>query len=81
MDKNSWIEEAVAKSEERGLRYLQDRVHEAIMAIDRELSIIKHAEFRQILVNTGYALRDLSLSIQCQESFNASASRTSSPVH
>ncbi len=46
---------------------LQQKVREAILAIDNELCFVKNMEYRQILVKTGYALRDLSLQIQRQE--------------
>ncbi len=46
---------------------LQEKVRQAILAIDNELCSVKNMEYRQILVKTGYALRDLSLQIQRQE--------------
>jgi len=52
---------------------LRERVQETILAIDRELSLARNAEYREALVRTAYRLRDLSLYMQLHESTRISA--------
>lgn len=75
-----WTEESVIKEEEIAFSCLHNRVREAILAIDTELSTARDVEYRQALVKTGYALRNLSLHIQRQESLKNSPHKTSPTV-
>ncbi len=77
MVRDSWTKEEVAKSERIDL---QDRISEAIIAIDTELITVKNTEYRKVLVNTGYALRDLILNIQRLESLEILTSKADSRV-
>jgi hypothetical protein len=49
-----------------------DKVREAILAIDNELSAAKNAEDRKVLVEAAYSLRDLELRKQAQEPLDPS---------
>jgi hypothetical protein len=47
---------------------LQDLLREATMAIDKKLPHVKNGEYRKVLIDTAYKLRDLSLRLQLEES-------------
>ena len=49
---------------------LRNRVRESILAIDNELSAVKNAEHRKVLVEAAYRLADLDLRTQVQKSLN-----------
>ena len=40
------------------------RIHAAVMALDSELAVVADREYRQRLVRTAYALRDIEESLQ-----------------
>ncbi len=79
MVSNSWVEE-VAQRPENPSVCLQEKIRAAIVAIDSELGTVKNEEYRQKLVTTGYALRNLSLHIEHLQAHKAAAPETISPV-
>ncbi len=79
MVRNSQVEE-IAQRQECSSLCLQEKIRAAIVAIDNELGTVKDEEYRQKLVITGYALRNLSLHIEHQQAQKAAAPETSSPV-
>ncbi len=79
MGRNSWTE-VITPEAEKAPVCLQEKIRAAIVAIDNELGTVKNEEYRQVLVTTGYALRNLSQHIQHQQLLKAAASETISPV-
>ena len=58
----------------------RDRFRGAILAIDNELSAMKNAEDRKVLVEVAYRLRDLDLRTKLQKSLNPFGAKTGSSV-
>jgi hypothetical protein len=48
-------------------RWLHDKIHGTILAIDDELSVAKDAQYREMLVKAAYSLRNLAERAQIQD--------------
>jgi hypothetical protein len=59
---------------------LQERIREAILAIDEELKAVNDAEYRTVLVNAAYKLNELRLFLQIKKSAPEPATETSSSL-